>query len=561
MPYKLPPLDKTLIERFEEACQEFKNKPAFISFGKKLSYEELRSQSLNFAGYLQNKNLKKGDVFVIMLPNLFQYPISFWGAIRAGLTVVNMNPLYTAREMLRPIQETRAKGIILLSNKLNALKGVLDKTKLQSVIVTDPGDLLSFPKKQIINLIFKHKTKTLFQQNRHFGSSHRPASHSHYSLNKQTKNFYNPNCISFLEALQEGSKTKTQIQKRDFKETTLIQYTGGTTGTIKGACLSHKNIVSNLNQCELWMLSHLKKGEEQALTALPLYHIFAFLVNGLVFFLNGFTNVLIANPRQINSLIKTIKKQKITVGTGVNTLFKALLKQNQFKNLDFSHWKLFIAGGMSLESSVQKMWQSITQSSLVEGYGLTETSPVVCVNRLDKPAQGFAGYPLPSTEIRIKNEQGQELGIDQKGELEVRGPQVMEKYYKQDKETQLVLDKEAWLKTGDIAKVNSEGLIQIIDRKKDMINISGLKVYPNEVEDVLAGFKKIQESAVVSGKDRQGMEIVKAFVIKRQSDLSEKELISYCKKHLAPYKVPKQIEFVDHIPKSIIGKPLRRLLQ
>ena len=538
MPHELPSLDKSLVEEFEKTCQEFKDKPAFISFGKPLSYEELWTQSLNFAGFLQKQGLKKDSVFVIMLPNLFQYPISFWGAMLAGLTVVNMNPLYTAREMLEPIQETQAKGIILLSNKLNALKDIFNKTKLQSVIVTNPGDLLDFPKKQFINSVFKYKN--LFQKNGHSSGRKKLTEPLLHLTDKKSKNPYTLNNISFLKALKEGSKKKAQIQKRDFKETILIQYTGGTTGKIKGACLSQKNILSNLKQCELWMLGYLNKGEEQALTALPLYHIFAFLVNGLVFLFNGFTNVLIANPRQIKSLIKTIKKQKITVGTGVNTLFKALLKQPQFEKLDFSHWRLFIAGGMSLEPSVQKKWQSISHSPLVEGYGLTEASPVVCVNRLD--------------------EQGQELGVDQEGELEVRGPQVMEKYYKQDKETQLVLDKEAWLKTGDIAKINSKGLIQIIDRKKDMINISGLKVYPNEIENVLAGFGKIKESAVVSGKDRQGTEIVKAFVIKNRSDLNEKELISYCKKHLAPYKAPKHIEFVNHIPKNIIGKPLRRLL-
>ena len=536
VPPNLPPLDKNITQLFEEACEKFKNQPAFISFGKSLSYKELRKQSLHLAGYLQSQGFKKGDAIVIQLPNLLQYPISLWAAILSGLNVINMNPLYTATEMLGPLQETNAKGIILLSNNLANLNSILDQTQCQSVIVTDPGDLLDAPKKHIINFVFKYKNK-LFNQKK--------PDHS----------------ISFLQALQDGSKTKAKIQERDFKETLFIQYTGGTTGISKGACLSQKNILSNLKQCELWMLSYLEKGKERALAALPLYHIFAFLVNGLVFFLNGFTNVLIANPRQMPSLIKTMKKQNLTIGTGVNTLFKTLLSQPQFKKLDFSKWKFFISGGMSLESSVQKLWQSVTNSRLVEGYGLTEASPVVCCNRLDKPSEGFAGLPLPSTQVRIVDEKGQELGINQEGELEVRGPQVMEKYYKQEEETKIVLSSEAWLKTGDIAKVNKEGLVQIMDRKKDMINISGLKVYPNEIEGVLLSFEKVKEAAVVPAKDEKGAEIAKAFVVRNAEALSEDELKSHCKKHLAPYKVPKQIVFTQEIPKSIIGKPLRRLLK
>ena len=536
IPQDLPPLNQNIVQLFETACEEFKTQTAFISFGKSLLYKDLKKQSLHLVSFLQSQGFKKGDVIVIQLPNLLQYPVSLWAAILSGLTVVNMNPLYTAREMLGPIQESQAKGIILLSNNLAKLTSIFDKTKLQTVIVTGPGDFLDFPKKQIINAVFKYKTKILNQK--------KPAK-SH----------------SFLTALQQGSKTQAQIQKRDFTETLFIQYTGGTTGTSKGACLSQKNILSNLKQCEIWMLNDLEKGKEQALAALPLYHIFAFLVNGLVFFLNGFTNVLIANPRQMPSLIKTMKKQNLTIGTGVNTLFKSLLTQPQFKKLDFSKWKLFVSGGMSLESSVQKLWQSVTNSRLIEGYGLTEASPVVCCNRLDKPREGFAGFPLPSTQVRIVDEKGQELGINEEGELEVQGPQVMNKYYKQEEETKMVFSPDAWLKTGDMAKVNPEGLIQIIDRKKDMINISGLKVYPNEIEEVLLSFKEVKEAAVVPAKDEEGAEIVKAFVVRNTESLSEEALQCYCKKHLAPYKIPKQIVFTQEIPKSLIGKPLRRLLK
>ena len=536
VPKDLPPLDKSIIQLFEEACEEFKNQTAFISFDKKISYQELKEKSLYMAGYLQSQGLEKGDVFVIQLPNLIQYPISLWAAVLSGLTVVNMNPLYTAREMLGPIRESGAKGIVLLPNGFAHLKTFLHETDLKSVIVTGPGDLLDFPKKPIINFVFKCKTKTL--------------------ISSKVKNR-----ISFLQALQIGSKSKAQVKERDLRDTLFIQYTGGTTGVSKGACLSQANILSNLKQCELWMLNNLEKGKEKALAPLPFYHIFAFVINGLVFFLNGFSNLLIANPRQIPSFIKTLKKYPLSVGTGVSTLFKALLNHPQFKDLNFNSWKIFAAGGMALENSVQKSWEFTTKSLLIEGYGLTEASPVVCCNRLDRPASGYVGFPCPSTEIRVTDEEGRELGIDEEGELEVRGPQVMKGYYKQEEETKNVLTEDGWLKTGDVAKVNKEGLVQIIDRKKDMINVSGLKVYPNEVEEVLLSFEEVKEAAVVPAKDEAGTEIVKAFIVKGVETLSEDEVKSHCKKYLTPYKIPKQIVFTQEIPKSPIGKPLRRLLK
>ena len=534
IPENLPPLEKSLLQRFEECCAEFKNQTAFISFGNKISYGELKEKSLHLAAYLQSQGFKKGNVIAIQLPNLLQQPISLWASLLSGLTIVNLSPLYTTREMIAPLKESQAKGIILLSNNVKKLQSFIADTQIQSVIVTQPGDLIAFPKKQIINTVFKYKNKT------------------------QTKM---RNSISFLEALDKGSKTEVQIQERGFEETFFIQYTGGTTGISKGACLSQKNILSNIKQCELWMLKDLQKGKEQALAALPLFHIFAFVVNGFVFFLNGFSNLLIPNPRQTSSLIKNLKKHPITIGTGVNTLFKALLKQVQFKDIDFNKWKIFAAGGMSVEPSVQKLWKSITKSLLIEGYGLTEASPVVCCNRLDEPKDGFAGLPLPSTQVRIVDESNQELGVGEEGELEVFGPQVMKGYYKQEEETKKVLSEQGWLKTGDIAKVNEEGLIQILDRKKDMINVSGLKVYPREVEEILLLHDKIQEAAVVPFKDQEGLETVKAFIVSDTTKLSYEELKTHCKKYLAPYKIPRQIEHTKEIKKSLIGKPLRRLLK
>ncbi len=538
IPAELPPSDQSLIQRFERACEEFQNQTAFSSFGQNLSYKELKERSLHFAGYLQSQGFKKGDVLVIQLPNLLQYPLSLWAGILSGLTVVNMNPLSTSREMLGPIQETEAKGILLLSSQLNNLREIYGKTKLKTVIVTDPGDLLAFPKKQIINFVFKSKNLS-FQKSRQ-NSSFKP--------------------ISFLKALQKGRAFPVRVQEKALNETLFIQYTGGTTGIAKGACLSQKNILSNVRQCESWMLTYLRKGKEQALSALPLCHIFAFLVNGLVFFLNGFSNILIANPRNIPSLVKTIRRQKLTVGTGVNALFKALLKNPQFQKMDFSKWRLFISGGTALESSVQKKWETLTQSRLIEGYGLTEASPVVTCSRLDKESiPGSAGYPLSSTQIRIVDEKGSELKVGEEGELEVKGPQVMKAYYRQEEESRKVF-RDGWLKTGDIAKVSPEGWLKIIDRKKDMINISGLKVYPIEVEEVLLSCDKVEEAVVVPGKNSEGEEIVQAFVV-RSEGLSEGELKSFCTKYLSPYKRPKRIAFVKNLPKSFAGKPLRRLFK
>lgn len=536
IPHELPPLDKNLIQLFEETCEEFKNQTAFISFGQKISYQELKEKALHLAGYWQSQGLKKGDTVVLQLPNILQYPISLWAAFLSGFTVVNMNPLYTAREMSGPITETNAKGIVLLSSNIPSLKTFFHQTGLQSVIVTDPGDLLSFPKKTIINFIFKIKTKNYYP----------------VKLTGTT---------SFLKALHKGSKHSVQIQKRALQETFLIQYTGGTTGIPKGACLSQKNILSNIRQTQLWISDVLKRGKEQALAPLPLYHIFAFMVNGLVFFFNGFSNLLIANPRDITSLIKALEKHPVSIGTGVNTLFRALLTHPRFKKINFRSWRVFVAGGMPLETAVQKQWSSITNSLLIEGYGLTEASPIICCNRLDKNHTGYVGFPFPSTEIRVTDENEQELGINIEGELEVRGPQVMLKYYKQHEETEKIFKNEAWLKTGDIAKITREGLVQIIDRKKDMINISGLKVYPREVEDVILSFHKVKDTAVIASKNDAGAEIIKAFVVKATDELNEKELKSYCKHHLAPYKIPKQVEFIPQIPKNALGKPLRKLLK
>ena len=529
IPSSIPPLDKTLIEEFEQTCKKFQDKTAFVSFDTKMSYQELYEKSCQWTYWLKENGFEQNAVIVIQLPNLLQYPVTLWGSLMAGLKIVNMNPLYTAREMLHPIKETQAKGIVLLPNKLKELNEIIEQTQISSVIVTEAGDLLKNPTKHFINLVFKYKTK-----------SWKPP---------QIKNR-----LSFLSAFKQKRPTPPPVVKRKENETVFIQYTGGTTGIIKGACLTEKNLLTNVKQTKMWMSYWLKEEEETALAALPLSHIFSFCVNGLVFFFCGYTNVLILNPKDINSLIKTMKKQKITIGTGVNTLFNALISHKKFKNIDFSHFKVFVSGGMSLEDSVRKAWESQTQSLLIEGYGLTEASPVVCVDRLDTQKGGSAGYPLPSTQIRITDENNNELGVNQIGELEVKGPQVMKGYYNQEQETKKVLSSDGWLKTGDIAKATTGGELQILGRKKELINISGLKVYPKEVEDVLLSYSKVKEAAVVGRSNTKGREFVKAFIIKKEEPLTEKEILSHCRKNLAPYKVPKEIVFLQ----KLFKKPYRQ---
>ncbi|MCY4512176.1 MAG: AMP-binding protein [Bdellovibrionales bacterium] len=534
IPHEIPPIDKDIVTLFLEACQEFETQPAFRSFDRGLSYGKLKQLSFHLASELQNQGLKTGDKIIIQLPNILQYPVSLWASLLSGLTVVNMNPLYTSREMLHQIKDSGAKAIILLSSSAKKLEEIIDQTDLKTVIITKPGDLLGRLKRPIVNFVFKY-------------------------IQKKSPSYNLANSLSFLKALARGSQKQPQIFKRDLDETLFIQYTGGTTGTSKGACLSQKNILSNLKQCELWLTPSLERGKERVLSPLPLYHIFSFLVNGLLLFLYGAENILIADPRQFQKLINTMKKYPVSTGVGVNSLFKALLQRPSLRQLDFSKCKFFVAGGMSLEPSVQKQWKELTGVPIIEGYGLTEASPVVCCNSLQNPEEeGHIGFPLPSTEIRIINEQGTEQPIGKEGELEVRGPQVMQGYYQKAQETKNVFQN-GWLKTGDIALINEKGLIKIKDRKKDMIIVSGFNVYPNEVEEVINLHEAVRESAVVGKQNASSVnEEVKAFVVKKELSLTEEDLKLHCRKLLAPYKIPKTIEFVENIPKTNIGKPLRR---
>ena len=535
-----------LLEEFELTCLKYQDQTAFISFGVKLTYKDLYQKSYQFSQYLRDR-LEPDSIMALQLPNLLQYPVSLWGCLMAELKIVNLNPLWTKREMIRILKETEAKGITLLSNKLKDLEEVIEQSKLSLIITTNLGDLLNSPKKQWLNLAYQYKTKNYKKRDLTSDSI------IQYSFLKALKKKPAPK-VSLESLIQKNKKNKSA---KTLDRTLFIQYTGGVTGVTKGVCLSEKNLISNAKQCQTWMNNWLKESNEIALAALPLYHIFALTVNGLVFFFNAYPNVLIADPRNIKSLLRTLKKQKVSVGTGVNTLFKALLsykKLNSLKTL-----KVFVSGGMALDPLVKEKWESLTDSILTEGYGLTEASPVVCVNRLDHQKDNSSGYPLPSTKVRIV-EKGKELGINQAGELEVKGPQVMKGYY-QEAETKKVLTKEGWLKTGDLAKINTRGAIKILGRKKELINVSGFKVYPREIEDFLSKHSKVQEVAVVGRLNKEKEEIVKAYIVPKTNSLTKTEILSYCKENLAPYKIPKEIIFQKSFVKNSLGKPLKRVLK
>lgn len=534
--HEIPEIKQSLNDKALEVCEKFQDKTAFINFGERLSYKKWRKLSFQLGAYLQSAGLKKGDKIAIQLPNVLQYPVSLWASLFSGYTIVNINPLYKAQEMLHQLKDANVKAIILLSSSAKELESIITKLNLKIAIVTEPGDLLSFPKRQIINFVFKH-------------------------IQKKSKPFNIPQSISFCKALKIGQSKKFSIQKINLEDTIFIQYTGGTTGVSKGACLTQKNILSNVLQTQSWLKASLKSKDGMALTPLPFYHVFSLLVNGMLFFLNGITNVLITDPRNLKTLISNFQKYPIVTGTGVDTLFKALNRSKKFKKLKFPFLEFFVSGGMALEEDTQKNWKAITNTFLIEGYGLTEASPVVCCNLLNEPKKGSIGLPLPSTKVRVVDENDNVLGIEKDGELEVFGPQVMKGYYKNDKDKNLTFSKDGWLKTGDIACIDSKGFVFIRDRKKDMINISGLKVYPNEVENVLTQHPKIKEAAVVGVKTQNSSEeMVKAFLTIHEK-LSKQEIFDHCKKHLTSYKIPKLIEFVESIPKTSIGKNLRRALK
>jgi long-chain acyl-CoA synthetase len=526
-----------ILEVSDEAIRKFRNRVAFSNFDCDLTYHELDLQSAKMASYFQNTlGLKKGDRIAIQLPNVLQFPIVLFGAFRAGLVVVNTNPLYTAPEMKHQFKDSGAKAIVILAQFAHLLDQVIGETQIEHVVVTQVGDQLPFLKKNLINFVLR-KVKKMVPD---------------YTVKHHT----------WSEALSHGSQ-KNYIQPQlDRNDTAFLQYTGGTTGVSKGAVLTHGNIIANVLQICAWMQPKLVSGQEIAITPLPMYHIFSLTVCSLALMRYGTQNVLITNPRDIPAFIKTMRKYKFTVLTGVNTLYNALANHPAIKSVDFSSTKVCVAGAMALQKAVKENWHRATGTDVIEGYGLTETSPVACCNPIDGTDRvGTVGLPLPNTDVKLVDESGKDVTwTGEPGEICVRGPQVMQGYYNQPAETAKVL-KDGWLLTGDIGVFEPDGFLKIVDRKKDMILVSGFNVYPNEVEDVIAKNPKVLEVAAIGVPDTHSGEVVKVVIVKKDESLTEKEVIEFAKQSLTNYKVPKHVEFRTELPKTNVGKILRRALR
>ncbi|MDR6964366.1 long-chain-fatty-acid--CoA ligase FadD [Shewanella putrefaciens] len=528
----------SLVDMFETAVAKYADQPAFINMGATLTYRKLEERSRAFAAYLQNElKLEKGDRVAIMMPNLLQYPIALFGVLRAGMVVVNVNPLYTPRELKHQLIDSGAKAIVVVSNFARTLEEVVDQTPVKSVIITGLGDLLSAPKRTLVNFVVKYIKKLVPK----------------YDL---------PHALSMRDTLTRGRRLQYIKPIITNDDLAFLQYTGGTTGVSKGAMLTHKNVVANVLQADGAYSPTLKDGSEFVVTALPLYHIFALTVNCLLFLHKGSQNLLITNPRDIPAFVAELKKYPFTALTGVNTLFNALVNSDDFSQLDFSRLKLSIGGGMAVQKAVADKWQNITKTRLLEGYGLTEASPLLtcCPYNLDG-YNGSIGFPAPSTLIQIRDDAGHVLPQGETGELFGKGPQVMKGYWQRPEETAKVIDKDGWLATGDIGYMDEKGFFYIVDRKKDMILVSGFNVFPNEVEEVVALHPKVIEVAAVGVPNEASGELVKVFVVAKDKSLTADDIIKHCRIHLTGYKVPKLVEFRDELPKTNVGKILRRELR
>ena len=527
----------SLIDLFEHATNRYADRPAFMNMGQTMTYRKLEERSRAFAAYLQQGlGLKKGDRVALMMPNLLQYPIALFGILRAGMIVVNVNPLYTPRELEHQLNDSGASAIVIVSNFAHTLEKVVAKTQLKHVILTRLGDQLSPAKGTLVNFVVRY-------------------------IKRLVPKYHLPGAISFRRVLHEGYRMQYVRPTLANEDLAFLQYTGGTTGVAKGAMLTHRNMQANLEQTKATYGSLLKAGEETVVTALPLYHIFALTVNCLLFIDLGGANLLITNPRDIPGLVKELAKNRFTAITGVNTLFNALLNDKDFQRLDFSSLSLSAGGGMAVQKAVAERWEKLTGHYLLEGYGLTECSPLVSVNPYDiRYHSGSIGLPVPSTDIRIVDSEGNEVAPGEPGELCIKGPQVMPGYWHHPQATDEVL-KNGWLHSGDIVTVDEEGFIRIVDRKKDMILVSGFNVYPNEIEDVAMLHPKVREAAAVGVPDAVAGETVKICVVKKEASLTKEELIAHCKKHLTGYKIPKIVEFRDELPKTNVGKILRRELR
>jgi long-chain acyl-CoA synthetase len=472
-----------------------------------------------------------------MMPNILQYPIALFGVLRAGLIAVNVNPLYTPRELEHQLKDSGAKAIIIFANSALTLEKILPQTSVKHVLVTQIGDMLNFPKNYIVNFVLKN-------------------------VKKMVPDYNLPNALDFKTCVQKGDESQLKPVSLTHNDIAFLQYTGGTTGVAKGAILTHGNIVSNMLQAKAWIKNFIADGQEIVITPLPLYHIFSLTANCFVFSGIGALNILITNPRDIPGFVKELKKWKFTAFTGVNTLFNGLLNNEEFRKLDFSSLKVTLGGGMAVQKAVADKWKQVTNRPLIEAYGLTETSPAACINPMTlKDYNGFIGLPISSTEIEIKNDNGEALPIGEVGEICIRGPQVMKGYWMRPEETEKVMTTDNYFRSGDLGFMNAEGYVKIVDRKKDMILVSGFNVYPNELEDVICMNPKVLEAAAVGIPDEKSGEAVKIYVVKKDQSLTSEELMKYCRENLTSYKLPRHIEFKTELPKTNVGKILRKDLR
>lgn len=529
---------KNITEILEFGFTKFAHRPAFHNMGTTLTFGQIDVLSRRFASYLQNDlGLKKGDRIAIMMPNILQYPIALFGALRAGLVVVNVNPLYTPRELEHQMKDSGAQAIVIFANSAHTLEKVLKNTPVKHIILTQIGDMLNFPKNLLVNFVIKNVKKMV------------PA----FNLEKT---------IDFKSILASGDPTKYKKPDMVHDDIAFLQYTGGTTGVAKGAILTQGNIVANMLQARAWIKNYIADGQEILITPLPLYHIFSLTANCFVFCSVGALNILITNPRDIPGFVKEMKKWKFTAITGVNTLFNGLLNNADFRNLDFSGLKVALGGGMAVQKAVADRWREVTGRPLIEAYGLTETSPAACINPMTlKDYNGFIGLPIPSTEVEIKDDDAKTVPIGEVGELCIRGPQVMKGYWMRPDETEKVMTTDHFFRTGDLGYMTPEGYVKIVDRKKDMILVSGFNVYPNELEDVICQNPKVLECAAVGIPDEKSGEAIKIYVVKRDDSLTKEELIEYCRKNMTSYKVPRLVEFRTELPKTNVGKILRKDLR
>ncbi len=531
----------SIADIFHESVEKYTTLTAYRNMGTSITYGELGRQAAAFGAWcLSEGKLEKGDRIAIMMPNLLQYPIAVFGALSAGLVVVNTNPLYTDRELEHQLSDSGARAIVVVEAFAHTLAAVIDRTEVETVITTKIGDMFPFPKSTIVNFVTRY-------------------------VRKMVPPFSLPGAVSFRNVLARGAGLTPVRVELDHDDIAFLQYTGGTTGVAKGAMLSHGNLVANVMQATAWICGGSnapREGGEVIITALPLYHIFALTANCLTFMRLGADNVLITNPRDLPGFVKTLKRTRFTAITGVNTLFNALMHTDGFTDIDFSHIKLVLGGGMAVQESVAARWKEITGSTLVEAYGLTETSPAACMNPPDLPEfNGSIGLPISSTDASIRDENNQALGFNEPGELCIRGPQVMKGYWQRPEETAGTIDAEGWLHTGDVAEMDEQGFVRIVDRLKDMILVSGFNVYPNEVESVIAAMPGVLEVGAIGVPDEYSGEAVKVIVVKKDPALTEEDIKAWCKEELTGYKRPRIIQFADELPKTNVGKILRRELR